>query len=137
LYHVALADRGGGWQAGLRVVSRDPAEVEVRGALGALAGQLGRDGEWARHLAGALATLRGQPDDPPQAGRTKHIRALATELAKLASDRLGDKATAERAWTTVLEVEPDAADAFDALIRGCRADQRWTDLRALLERRAE
>src|SRR3569623_1752177 len=47
------------------------------------------------------------------------------------------RATAERAWSTVLEVEGDAADAFDALAAMYRADTRWTDLRALLERRAE
>ncbi len=37
----------------------------------------------------------------------------------------------------MLEVEPDAPDAFDALIASYRADQRWVDLRNLLERRAD
>ena len=37
----------------------------------------------------------------------------------------------------VLEIEADAPDAFDALIALYRADERWNDLRALLERRTE
>ncbi|HET9621855.1 MAG TPA: tetratricopeptide repeat protein [Kofleriaceae bacterium] len=37
----------------------------------------------------------------------------------------------------MLEVEPDAADAFDALTQAARGQARWTDLRALLERRTE
>ncbi|MDQ3367088.1 MAG: tetratricopeptide repeat protein [Myxococcota bacterium] len=131
LYHSELGDPGSAWQAGLRVISAEPGDAEVRGALGVLAGQLGRDGEWAGQLASALATLRGEE------GPRDEIRAIATELAKLAGDRLGDPATAERAWIAVLEVDPDAADAFEALAAGYRRDQRYGDLRALLERRAD
>ncbi|MFN0253619.1 MAG: tetratricopeptide repeat protein [Kofleriaceae bacterium] len=53
----------------------------------------------------------------------------------VAGPRLADAPTAERAWLTVLEVEPDAADAFDALANAYRIEQRYQDLRALLERR--
>jgi tetratricopeptide (TPR) repeat protein len=131
LYHIDLGDPGAAWQAGLRVLRAEPTDGEVRSALGVLAGQLGRDGEWARELAGALATLKGR------GGSSAEIRAIATELAKLAGDRLGDRQTAERGWLTVLEVEPDAADAHDALCTQYRIEQRWQDLRAALERRAE
>jgi tetratricopeptide (TPR) repeat protein len=131
LYHVDLGDPGAAWQAGLRVVAADPADAEVRASLAALAGQLGRDGEWATHLGSALATLRSRSAPPAQ------VRAIATELAKLTGERLDDRASAERAWLTVLDVEPDAADAFEALAGFYRADQRWQDVRALLERRAE
>src|SRR5262249_47047693 len=65
------------------------------------------------------------------------IKSVATELAKIAGDRLADRQTAERAWLAVLEGEPDAPEAFEALTATYRADQRWNDLRALLERRAE
>ncbi len=130
LYHVELGDPAAAWQAGLRVVAADPTDTEVRGSLGVLAGQLGRDGEWAKELGQALATVR--PNGAPG-----EIRAIATELAQVAGARLGDKSAAEKAWLTVLEVEPDAPDAFDALTTLYRADQRWSDLRALLERRAD
>ncbi|HEY4242433.1 MAG TPA: tetratricopeptide repeat protein [Kofleriaceae bacterium] len=131
LYHVDLGDHAAAWQTGLRVVAADPADADVRSALGALAGQLGRDGEWAQHLGGALANLRAKSGPPGE------IRAVATELAKLAGDRLGDRVTAERAWLGVLDVEAHAPDAFEALAAMYRADGRFTDLRALLERRAE
>ncbi|HMG57223.1 MAG TPA: hypothetical protein VK601_27175, partial [Kofleriaceae bacterium] len=130
LYHGELGDPAAAWTAGLRVVAAEPGDAEVRGALGVLAGQLGRDGEWARVLGGALAALRSRPAPDPRA-----IRAVATELAHLADERLGDAANAERAWLVVLEVEPDAADAFEALARALRSAERWTDLRGLLERR--
>jgi tetratricopeptide (TPR) repeat protein len=131
LYHIDLGDPGAAWTAGLRVVAADPADVEVRSSLAVLAGQLGRDGEWARQLAAGLAVLEQRNATPGE------IRTIATELAHIAGDRLADKATAERAWMTVLVVDTEAAEAFDALIAMYRADQRWSDLRALLERRAD
>jgi tetratricopeptide (TPR) repeat protein len=134
IYHTDLGDPGAAWLAGLRIFAVEPTDAEVRQALNVLAGQLGRDGEWARHLANGLATLR-QPIDGKVP--TSAVRALATELARITGERLGDKATAERAWLSVLEVESDAADAFEALIATYRSDERWNDLRALLERRAE
>src|SRR5262249_54767205 len=63
LYHGELGDPAAAWIAGLRVVAADPGDADVRGALGHLAGQLGRDGEWARVLDVALAALR-EPRHP-------------------------------------------------------------------------
>ncbi|HEY0189807.1 MAG TPA: hypothetical protein VGC42_01715, partial [Kofleriaceae bacterium] len=131
LYHGELGDPAAAWTTGLRVIAADPGDAEVRAALGALAGQLGRDGEWARVLDEALTALRKTDGAPAQ------VRAVATELARLAGERLDDGATAERAWQVVLEVEPDAPDAFDALTAAARAAQRWPELRGLLERRVE
>ncbi|MBL0217752.1 MAG: hypothetical protein IPQ07_28225 [Myxococcales bacterium] len=37
----------------------------------------------------------------------------------------------------MLEVEADADDAFEALVASYRIEERWNDLRALLERRTE
>ena len=130
LYHSDLGDPAAAWQAGLRVMSADPADGEVRGSLGVLAGQLGRDGEWAKELGASLAKLKAK-------GPSSEVRAVATELAHVAGERLADRAAADRAWLTVLEVEPDAADAFEALTAAYRGEQRFTDLRALLERRTQ
>lgn len=131
LYHTDLGDPAAAWSSGLRVIAADPADADVRGALGVLAGQLGRDGEWAQQLGAALSALRAKQGAPAD------IRAVATELAVVAWDRLSDRATAERAWIAVLEVEPEAPDAFEALAHMYRAEERWNDLRALLERRAQ
>ncbi|HSD88792.1 MAG TPA: hypothetical protein VLB44_14795, partial [Kofleriaceae bacterium] len=131
IYHIDLGDPGAAWSAGLRVLRAEPTDHDVRSQLSALAGQLGRDGEWARELAGALTTLKSKGES------SSEIRAIATELARIAGERLGDRPTAERAWITVLEVEPDAPDAFDMLTAMYRNDERWQDLRAMLERRAE
>ncbi len=131
IYHIDLADAGAAWLAGLRVLAADPGDAEVRSALAAMAGQLGRDGEWAKELTTALAALHTRGGAPAQ------LRAVATELARLTGERLGDRAAAEKAWLVVLDVEPDATDAFEALIGTYRLDQRWTDLRALLSRRVE
>ncbi|MCX5746127.1 MAG: hypothetical protein NT062_26920, partial [Proteobacteria bacterium] len=132
LYHAELGDHGAAWQAGLRVIGAEPTDAEVRSSLALLAGQLGRDGEWMRELAGALVNVRTKTPDA-----ISEIRALATELAQIAGERLDDKPTAERSWLVVLEVEPDAADAFEALTAMYRNAERYQDLRALLERRAE
>ncbi len=129
IYRGELGDPAAAWTAGLRVIAADPGDAEARAALGALAGQLGRDGEWAEVLDQALQALRAR--QAPQ------VRAVATELARIAGERLGDAVTAERAWGNVLEVEADAFDAFEALTLAFRGAQRWPDLRALLERRAE
>ena len=130
LYHTDLGDPAAAWEAGLRVLVADPSDSDVRSALGVLAGQLGRDGEWAKQLAVALASLRANAAAPGE------VRAVATELARVYGERLADRAAAEKAWLVVLEVEPDAPDAFDALTAGYRAEERFEDLRALLERRA-
>lgn len=129
LYHAELEDPAAAWSSGLRVLEAEPGDAEARAALGVLAGQLGRDGEWAQHLGVALGALRERDGAPAE------VRAVATELAIFAWDRLSDRATSERAWLAVLEVESDASDAFDALAELYRTDARWEELRALLERR--
>ncbi len=131
LYHIDLGDPGSAWEAGLRVLRAQPADSEIRGSLSILSGQLGRDGQWAEELTDALDSLRASGASPLD------IRTVATELARLAGDRLGDHSLAERAWMSVIEVEPDAQDAFDALSSRYRQESRWQDLRAALERRAD
>ena len=133
LYHRDLADLAAAWTAGLRVIGAEPGDAVVRATLGGLARELGRDAEWARVLGSALGALRASPEPAPDA----QIRAVATELARLAGEQLGDLATAEHAWLSVLDVDPEAADAFDALAEAYRGAERWVDLRGLLERRAQ
>jgi tetratricopeptide (TPR) repeat protein len=130
LYLERLADPAKAWDAALRIHAQDPADYGVRRALVDLSGALGRDGELLARLTDGLAALRA--GNAP----TREVRDLAAELAKLAGDRLGDRAAEERAWKVVLEVDAGAADAFDALTAQYRAEARWPELRALLDRRA-
>jgi tetratricopeptide (TPR) repeat protein len=137
LYLDRIDDPARAWEAGLRLIAAEPIDFGVRRALVDLSARLGRDGELVSQLAAALATLRAQLAASPDAAiAPADVRALAAEVARLAGDRLGDRAAAEKAWLVVLEVERDAPDAFDALAASYRADARWTDLRALLDRRA-
>ncbi len=129
LYQGELFDDAQAHAAGLRVLAAAPADGAVRSSLFGLAERLGRDGELAGALGAALAALRADP-----AAAASDRRAVATELAMLAGERLRDAALAERAWLAVLEVEPAAPDALAALAALYRAGARTGDLRALLER---
>ncbi|MEZ4360153.1 MAG: tetratricopeptide repeat protein [Kofleriaceae bacterium] len=131
LYHGDLADRGAAWDVAKRIVDRAPTDAGTRRVLRGLAGELGRDGELAEILSSALEAARKA--DAPAA----QIRALATENAQLAAQQLGDDAGAERAWLTVLETDETAADAYEALALLYRLQERYSELRELLQRRIE
>jgi tetratricopeptide (TPR) repeat protein len=131
LYLDKLGDPARGWDVGLRLIAAEPADKRVRRALLELSGILGRDGELLGHLQSALTALQDR------SAPSGEIRELAVELARFAGDRLGDRGAEEQAWKVVLAVDPTAAEAFDALTEQYRADQRWPELRALLDRRAE
>ncbi|MBK9031624.1 MAG: tetratricopeptide repeat protein [Myxococcales bacterium] len=128
LYH-ALGAPARAWAPAARVVASAPGDVEARAALIALADQLGRPRELATHLGDALAAQR-------QAGAPAvELWMMATELAHRIADDPQTRGGAEKAWMTVLELEPDDAEAFGALAALYRTGSRWDDLRALLERR--
>jgi tetratricopeptide (TPR) repeat protein len=130
LYLERLNDHGKAWEVALRLVAAEPADYGVRRALLDLSGTLGRDGELLGHLQAALGALQAR-------GNPGEVRDLAAELARFAGDRLGDRKAEERAWKVVLEVDPTAGEAFDALADQYRAEARWPELRALLDRRAQ
>ncbi len=134
LYDGPLGSPERAWDAAVRVLAQDPSDPDVRPTLDRLAAALGRHDQLAVHLAAALAARRAAGAGPDE------VRALATELAVLHSERLGDPTAAEKAWLMVLDADPshpDAYVAFDALGQTYRGTERWTDLRALLMRRAD
>lgn len=126
-----LGDTQAAWAAGLRAIAGVPHDAALRHEMAQLAGRMGRDAAWAEQLLALQERLKAQGSAPAQ------LREIATELAEFAVDRLSDHDIAEAAWISVLDIEADAADAFEALANLYRARQRWLDLRALLERRAE
>ncbi len=134
LYDGPLAAPALAWDAAVRVLADEPGDHAVRPTLERLATALGRHPQLAVHLAAALAARQQGGAGPDE------VRVLATDLAALYSERLGDPAAAEKAWLVVLDADPthpDAYVAFDALAQTYRGHERWTDLRALLLRRAD
>lgn len=134
LYGERLDDAKRAYQAGLRVLDKEPLDLDIREALFIHSDTLGLHEDLATHLQAALD--KTDDDDDPM-GR----RELATELARLYSDSLQDNTRAEAAWLAVLDLpggdaEVDAG-AYDALDRIYRASGRFTDLRDLLLRREQ
>lgn len=132
LYGERMDDAARAYEAGLRVLAREPADADNRTALMRYAQDLGKDKDLAGHLNQALEASEGRADPAAR-------RALAMELASLYQVRLEDPAQAEHAWLAVLDLpaagpESDAA-AYDALDGIYRAAGRWQDLRDLLLRR--
>ena len=130
LYHAELGDPAAAWTPGCacsRPIRATPA-CAARSRARRAARARRPVGRAARHRARRAARARGGARRDP---RGRH-RARGGRVR--AARRSGHR---ERAWLTVLEVEPDAPDAFDALTAAYRAASRWDDLRALLERRAE
>ena len=98
------------------MIAADPGDAEVRAALGVLAGQLGRDGEWARELGGALATLRRRRR---AAGRDPRGRDRARAGRRRAARRRADRRA--RVARPCSRSSPTRADAFEALTASYRA----------------
>jgi tetratricopeptide (TPR) repeat protein len=63
-------------------------------------------------------------------------RELLMEMAKLAAERLDRGADATRLYKSVLEEEPSAAPALDALEKQAERDKDWKTVAEVLERRA-
>ena len=132
LYHIDLGDPGAAWTAGLRV---------ARGGAGGCRRARGRS---RCSPVSSAATASGRASSRPalagaarQNGRRRR-RSVRSRPSSRTSPATGSAtATAERAWITVLEVEPDAQRCIRRADRDVSRRQRWTDLRALLERRAE
>ena len=128
LYH-ALGAPARAWDPAARVVAAAPGDGAARAALTALADELGRPRELATILGEALAAQRkaGAP--------AAELRAMAIDLAHRVASDAQTQGGAEKAWLTVLELEPEDDEAFTALAALYRSASRWDDLRALLERR--
>ncbi len=131
LYGDRLGDTRGAYQAALRVLEQAPGDRGNRALLRQFATALGVEEELAGRMEAALASCDERAIDPGEQ------RALASELALLVGDVLGDNDRAEKAWTSVLALEPTDDAAYDALERIYRAADRWADVRELLARREQ
>jgi tetratricopeptide (TPR) repeat protein len=84
-----------------------------------------------RELAGALTTLKAK------GGTSGQIRAVATELAKIAGERLGDAGRAGAAYRSLLEIDASHAPAYVALDRLFSSNGNWKELEELLARQTD
>jgi tetratricopeptide (TPR) repeat protein len=104
------------------------------------------DASDARALRAEAARLYADVLDEPELAiaRYQGLLAEASDDAELRrtlaglyrQEALSDEAQAERWWSALLAIEPDAEDALRALARGYRAAGRRAELRATLERLA-
>jgi golgin subfamily B member 1 len=115
------------YQAGLRVLEREPGKNDMREEVARLAEATGALPDLADNLELLLADLE------EKSGDVGVRRALAADLAALCQDQLGDADRAEHAWRQVLALETGAEPALAGLERIYRAAGRWGDLRALCQ----
>lgn len=64
-------------------------------------------------------------------------RKLVQEMARVASDRLGDAGEAIQVWNQLLEDDPQDAEALTALAELYRRDDRWAALAEVLHRQRD
>src|SRR5262249_54163145 len=91
-----------------------------------LADQLDKPDDWAVQLTNAETAAAGREDTPL-------ARDLAWDLGQLFDTRLGMAHDAEAAHRPVLEREPTNDEAEAALRELSSVNERWLDLRGLLQ----
>src|SRR5260370_23275975 len=91
-----------------------------------LGDQLEKPGDWAVQLSIA-------EEAAAKAGKTELARDLAWDLGQLFDARLGMPNDAELAYKRVLERDPANEDAQIALVQLYSVNERWQDLRRLLQ----
>jgi tetratricopeptide (TPR) repeat protein len=109
-----------------RALSAAPGHRETRDAQLELLRALGR---WD-DLGAALHAAVAETDD------SAHALSLMLELAEVLEGAVGDPSAAIVAYERTLVIAPDAAGPLAALERLYEQEKRWTDLAAVLERRA-
>ena len=130
LYGQKLHQKDKGYEAGIRVLFRDPTNSDNRNTLCSYAAAIDREADLTQHYWSVLEALQ-------EKGDVDAVRVLGGELAQLYEDNLGKIDDAEAVWDLVLEAEPHDRNAFDALQRIYNATQNWQKLRALLVRGEE
>lgn len=125
LYSGPLADPSAAYRVALRTFEIAPDEFTHRERLLGFAAEAGTLGE----LVDAVQRLLAQRRDPNER------RDLLAFIAEIEDQRPGRAGDAEAAYRQILELDPLHFGAFRTLTRICRENERWTDLRDLLETR--
>ncbi|MDB4968610.1 MAG: repeat-containing protein, partial [Myxococcales bacterium] len=121
-----LGDAARAYDYGGKVFTRAPADAENRRMMAMLADQLEKPDDWAVQLS-----LMEEAAD--KRGDKQLARDLAWDLGQLFDTRLGMPNDAEQAYRRVLDRDPSNEDAQIALVQLYSVNERWNDLRTMLE----
>ena len=121
-----LGDAARAYGYGAKVFARAPADAENRRMMAMLADQLDKPDDWAVQLSEA-------EERADKAGDLPLARDLGWDLGQLFDARLGMPNDAEAAYRRVLSRDETNEDAQIALVQLYSVNERWQDLRSLLE----
>ncbi|HEX4458684.1 MAG TPA: tetratricopeptide repeat protein, partial [Polyangia bacterium] len=121
-----LGDATRAYAYGGQVFTRAPGDADNRRMMAQLADQLDKPDDWAVQL-GVMEDAAAKRGEIPLA------KDLAWDLGQLFDARLGMPADAEAAYKRVLERDATNEDAQIALVQLYSINERWQDLRTLLE----
>ncbi|HEY2747131.1 MAG TPA: hypothetical protein VGL86_21055, partial [Polyangia bacterium] len=121
-----LGDATRAYGYGGKVFGRAPGDAENRRMMANLADQLDKPDDWAVQLSEAEAAA-------DKRGETTLARDLGWDLGQLFDARLGMPNDAEQAYKRVLQRDEKNEDAQIALVQLYSVNERWQDLRSLLE----
>ncbi|MGZ3405885.1 MAG: tetratricopeptide repeat protein, partial [Polyangia bacterium] len=121
-----LGDAARAYDYGGRVFTRAPDDAENRRMMAMLADQLDKPDDWAVQLSEAEAAA-------DKRGETRLAKELGWDLGQLFDARLGMPNDAEQAYKRVLARDEANEDAQIALVQLYSVNERWQDLRTLLE----
>ena len=121
-----LGDAARAYGYGGRVFQRAPGDAENRRMMATLADQLDKPDDWAVQLSEA-------EEAADKSGDKELARDLGWDLGQLFDARLGMPNDAEQAYQRVLARDESNEDAQIALVQLYSVNERWQDLRALLE----
>jgi tetratricopeptide (TPR) repeat protein len=128
LQSTRLGDPKRAYELTGRVFTLRPADAENRRAMATLADTL--------ECPDDLAVRLGKAEEEAQKrGETALARDLAWDLGQLFDARLSMPDEAEQAYLRVLDRDPEGADAYVALVQLYSVNERWPQLRKLLERK--
>ncbi|HEX6839861.1 MAG TPA: tetratricopeptide repeat protein, partial [Polyangia bacterium] len=121
-----LGDAARAYGYGAKVFERAPADAENRRMMAMLADQLDKPDDWAVQLSTA-------EEGADKRGDVALAKELAWDLGQLFDARLGMPNDAEAAYKRVLARDEANEDAQIALVQLYSVNERWQDLRSLLE----
>ncbi len=131
LYDGELNDPERAYAASARLLMLDPADAGNRMRLDMLGKLLDRVGDLRSKLVAAFGVC-------DERGCDEAVKlGIALELAILCDEILDDAEAAEEAWRRVQSLDEGNPDAHQALSRIFRTNEKWEELKSLLEGQVE
>lgn len=122
-----LQDPAASLQSWSNALVERPSEASVRDAIEDIA----REHDlWQEAYEGYHQVLDADPDDDDRA-------EIARRMADVAYTHLQDEGSAENAWLTALEVQPEDGISLEALDKLYVSQERWPELSEILTRRRD